>query len=161
MRVGLYAGPREALRSLFEMAEDSPAQLDSYLGAGRVLVARSGDEVVGHLQLVDGGRGGAVEIRNMAVREGWQGRGIGARLVRAAIDLAASEAVSTVLVATAAADVGNLRFYQRQGFRMRSIERDAFTPATGYPPDLVIDGIRLRDRVWLDCRVDASRGPDR
>jgi hypothetical protein len=29
--------------------------------------------------------------------------------------------------ATAAADTGNLRFYQRQGFRMRSIERDAFT----------------------------------
>ena len=160
VRIGVYAGPREALRPLFAMAEDSPAQLDSYLGAGRVLVARSGGEVVGHLQLVDGDRG-SVEIRNMAVREAWQGRGIGARLVRAAIDLAASEAVSTVLVATAAADVGNLRFYQRQGFRMRSIERDAFTPATGYPRDVVIDGIRLRDRVWLDCPVFASRGPDR
>ena len=44
----------------------------------------------------------------------------------------------------------DLRFYQRQGFRMRSVERDAFTPATGYPPGLLIDGIELRDRVWLD-----------
>ncbi len=33
---------------------------------------------------------------------------------------------------------------------MRSIERDAFTPATGYPQQIVIDGIPLRDRVWLD-----------
>jgi hypothetical protein len=56
----------------------------------------------------------------------------------------------TLVVATAAADIGNLRFYQRLGFRMRSIERDAFTPATGYPPGLEIDGIELRDRVWLD-----------
>jgi hypothetical protein len=55
-----------------------------------------------------------------------------------------------VLVATAAADIGNLRFYQRQGFRMRSIERDAFTAKTGYPADIDIDGITLRDRVWLD-----------
>jgi hypothetical protein len=64
--------------------------------------------------------------------------------------------VTTVLVATAAADIGNLRFYQRQGFRMRSVERDAFTPATGYPPGLLIDGIELRDRVWLDRVVLAS-----
>jgi hypothetical protein len=33
---------------------------------------------------------------------------------------------------------------------MRSIERDAFTAETGYPAGIVIDGIALRDRVWLD-----------
>jgi GNAT superfamily N-acetyltransferase len=158
VRVELYTGSREDLRSLFELAEDSPAQLDSYLHAGRVLVAVLGDQVIGHLQLVEGDRPGVVEIRSMAVRESWQGRGVGARLVRAAIDLAAAEAVSTVLVATASADIGNLRFYQRQGFRIRSIERDAFTPATGYPAGLVIDGIGLRDRVWLDNDMDASPG---
>ena len=63
--------------------------------------------------------------------------------------------MTTILVATAAADIGNLRFYQRQGFRMRSVERDAFTPATGYPPGLLIDGIELRDRVRLDREVSA------
>ena len=54
-----------------------------------------------------------------------------------------------MVVATAAADIGNLRFYQRQGFRMRSVEPDAFTADTGYPDGIVIDGIPLRDRVWL------------
>ena len=72
-----------------------------------------------------------------------------------AIALARSEGRATLTVATAAADVGNLRFYQRLGFRMRSIERDAFTPATGYEPGIVIDGIELRDRVWLD--LDLAR----
>jgi hypothetical protein len=52
--------------------------------------------------------------------------------------------------------LGNLRFYQRQGFRFRSVERDAFTPALGYPPDLVIDGIPLRDRIWLDRPTSLS-----
>jgi GNAT superfamily N-acetyltransferase len=78
---------------------------------------------------------------------------VGRQLIQAAIDLAAAESVTTILVATAAADLGNLRFYQRQGFRMRSVERDAFTPATGYPAGLRIDGIELRDRVWLDREV--------
>jgi len=98
VRIETYSGPRVNLRRLFELAEDSAAELDSYIDAGRVLVA------------------------------------------------------------TAAADIGNLRFYQRQGFRMRSVERDAFTPATGYPPGLLIDGIELRDRVWLDRVVLASSG---
>jgi GNAT superfamily N-acetyltransferase len=151
VRIELHQGPREELRPLFELAEDSPSELASYLHTGRLLVAVSGSgEVVGHLQLVPADRPGVLEIKNMAVRENLRGRGIGARLVRAAIDLAAAESATMLLVATAAADPGNLRFYQRQGFRMRSIERDAFGPATGYPPGLCIDGIPLRDRVWLD-----------
>jgi hypothetical protein len=62
-----------------------------------------------------------------------------------------------LVVATAAADTGNLRFYQRQGFRMRAIERDAFTSATGYPEPIVIEGIELRDRVWLDLPIGGGR----
>ncbi|HET9143105.1 GNAT family N-acetyltransferase [Actinophytocola sp.] len=155
IQVQLYTGSRAQLRPLFELAEDSESQLDSYLDAGRILVARQGSEVIGHLQLVDTGQPGQVEIKNMAVREDRQGRGVGARLVRAAVELAAAEHNTTLLVATAAADIGNLRFYQRQGFRMRTVERDAFTPATGYPPGSHIDGIELRDRVWLDHLLTA------
>jgi hypothetical protein len=40
--------------------------------------------------------------------------------------------------------------YQRVGFRMARIERDAFTPATGYPSPIDVDGLLLRDRVWFD-----------
>jgi catechol 2,3-dioxygenase-like lactoylglutathione lyase family enzyme len=46
---------------------------------------------------------------------------------------------------------------ERLGFRMRAVERDAFTPATGYEPGLRIDGIELRDRVWLDLPLDRAR----
>jgi GNAT superfamily N-acetyltransferase len=152
VRVEPYPGSRDTLRPLFELAEDSPAQLDSYLSAGRILVARHGTDIVGHLQLVGTE---VVELKNMAVREDVQGLGVGARLVRAAVDLLTAEGVPVLVVATAAADIGNLRFYQRQGFRMRSIERDAFTPATGYVPGTMIDGIELRDRVWLDLQLTA------
>jgi hypothetical protein len=36
---------------------------------------------------------------------------------------------------------------------MRSVERDAFTEASGYPPGSQVDGIPLRDRVWLDIQL--------
>jgi len=156
VRIETYSGPRDNLRRLFELAEDSAAELDSYIDAGQVLVARSGTEVIGHLQLTRTGDPRQAEIKNMAVSESRQGQGVGGRLIQAAVGLVAAESVTTLLVATAAADIGNLRFYQRQGFRMRSIERDAFTPATGYPAGLLIDGIELRDRVWLDRAVPAK-----
>jgi GNAT superfamily N-acetyltransferase len=148
--VETYAGPREDLRALFELAEDSAAELDSYLHSGQVLVAVSGSRVIGHLQLVATEHPGRVELKNMAVHEAWQHGGVGRRLVQAAIELAAAESATEMVVATAAVDLGNLRFYQRQGFRMRSVERDAFTPDTGYPPGIEVDGIELRDRVWFD-----------
>lgn len=150
-----YAGLRDALRELFALAEDSQAQLDSYLDEGRVLVARRGGVIIGHLQIVDTERPDVVEIKNMAVRSTEQRRGVGAQLVHAALRVAAAGTAVTVLVATAAADTGNLRFYQRQGFRFRSVERDAFTAATGYTSGTAIDGIPLRDRIWLDQSVEA------
>ena len=159
LRIEPYTGAREELRESFELAEDSPSELDSYLHAGRVLVARSGPDVLGHLQLVETDRPGRVELKNMAVREAARGRGVGRRLVEAALDLAAAGSAVEMVVATAAADVGNLRFYQRQGFRFRSVERDAFGPESGYPPGLEVDGIALRDRVWLDRAVGPAQ-PD-
>jgi ribosomal protein S18 acetylase RimI-like enzyme len=149
-----HSGSRSALRWLFELAEDSEPELDSYIDAGRVLVAMDGERAVGHLQLTETDRPQELEVKNMAVDPAQQRRGIGRTLMTAAIALACEERRSTVVVATAAADIGNLRFYQRLGFRLRAIERDAFTPATGYEPGLMIDGIELRDRVWLDLPLE-------
>ena len=149
--VSVHTGDRGQLRPLFELAEDSPAQLDAYLGEGTVLVASCDGDLVGHLQLVTT-KPGTLEIKNMAVRPSHQRSGVGTALVAAALDAARAEPDAVVQVATAAADAGNLRFYQRLGFRMREVERDAFTEATGYPAGIEVDGIALRDRVWLDRR---------
>ena len=150
-----HAGSREELRPLFELAEDSSQQLDAYIDAGLVLAACEGGRAIGHLQLVDG------EIKNMAVDEPHQRRGVGGALVGAAVARARREGLHALRVATAAADTANLRFYQRLGFRMTGVERDAFTAAHGYPAGLDIDGIELRDRVWLELtltRAPGSRG---
>jgi GNAT superfamily N-acetyltransferase len=144
-----YAGERGAVRPLFELAEDSAARLDGYLDAGRVLLARRDGEPVGHLQLVPTDRAGEIELKNMAVVAELRGTGVGSALVATALARCRADRATRIVVATAAADVDNLRFYQRRGFRFTSVERDAFGPATGYPEPILVDGIPLRDRVWL------------
>jgi predicted N-acetyltransferase YhbS len=152
IRIDEYHGDRGALRPLFELADDSPSQLDAYIASGRVLVALDGEAIVGHLQLTELAHAWSLEVKNMAVLESHQRRGIGQSLVRRAAGIARDEDRRTLVVATAAADIGNLRFYQRLGFRMLKVERDAFTEASGYEPQDV-DGIPLCDRVWLDMAV--------
>jgi GNAT superfamily N-acetyltransferase len=144
-----FDGDRHALRPLFAEAEDSPEQIDTYINEGRVLVASSESQIVGHLQLVNTANGD-VEIKNMAVAPERRGTGIGRALVKAALRATGGPGAKRMIVATAAADIGNLRFYQRCGFRFAALERDAFTANTGYPDPIAIDGIMLRDRVWLD-----------
>ena len=148
--------PRSELRWLFELAEDSTEQLNAYIELGRVLVAREDATVVGHLQLIPGDRPLVLEIKSMGVAEDRQGQGIGRMLVDAAVAIARSDGAATLLVSTATADVGTLRFYQRVGFRFLSVERDAFTSATGYPDQIIINGIELRDRVWLSMALAES-----
>ena len=155
--IGWHEGPRDTLRPLFELAEDSPTELDGYIDRGRILVAR--DEtgaVVGHLQLVPA-EAEEVEIKSIAVRKESRLQGVGSELVERAVAVSRSDGARTVTVATATADVDNLRFYQRCGFRAASIERDAFTPSRGYPPGLAVDGIPVRDAIRFELELDGAR----
>jgi GNAT superfamily N-acetyltransferase len=144
-----FRGPRSALRPLFTEADDSPAEVESYL-----------ERIIGHVQLL--ARGADWEIKSIAVIEAERGRGVGAALVRAALRRAFGSGAARVRVATASADIGNLRFYQRLGFRMIRVEPDAFTPDRGYPI-LEAGGIPVRDRVWfsIDARAFSGSRPAR
>jgi len=148
--IELYSGPRLELLPLFTLADDSLAQINAYLESGEVLVARRAGQIIGHVQLIPAGFDW--EIKSLAVIDEQRGQGIGTTLVRAALDRAFSAGAVRVIVATASADIDNLRFYQRIGFRMDHVERDAFSIDHGYPV-LAVDGIPVRDRIWFSVAV--------
>jgi GNAT superfamily N-acetyltransferase len=145
-----YDGAHRDLEWSFRLAEDSDQQLDSYIDLGRMWVARSfAGEVVGHLQAVRREEG-LWEVVNTAVAEQARGQGVGRALLERAVVEARAEGAERVILATATADVGNLRFYQRCGFRMTRVVQDAFGAEQGYPPGIVIEGIPMRDQVWFE-----------
>jgi GNAT superfamily N-acetyltransferase len=149
-----YAGPHRELLASFREAEDSESLLDGYIDLGRVWVAwaENGD-LLGHLQAVPRPDQATWEVLNTAVAEQARGRGIGRLLLARAVTEAGRAGAKRVVLATGAADVGNLRFYQRCGFRMTHVVQDAFVPGTGYPEPIVVDGIVLRDQVWFELEL--------
>jgi ribosomal protein S18 acetylase RimI-like enzyme len=92
---------------------------------------------------------GGAEVKSLAVLEERQGGGIGRALIDDAAERSRARQANRLLVSTAAASTGDLRFYRRVAFRMLRVERDVFGPEQGYE-GVLIDGIPLRDRVWLD-----------
>jgi ribosomal protein S18 acetylase RimI-like enzyme len=160
--IAIYTGDRPALLPLFRIADDSEPEIASYLGRGTVLVATDGGAPVGHVQMIEPSSQprsqprspidapAAWELKSLAVADRHRQHGLGRRLVEAGLAHARGHGASRVVLATAAADTRVLRFYQRLGFRLLRIERDVFTPAAGYPAELLVDGIQLRDRAWLD-----------
>ncbi len=123
-----WEGERDALLPSFRLAEDSEQELAEYVNLGEVFVAFEGAAIVGHLQLVTLESPERMEIMNMAVAEDRRGMGIGRALVAQALTRARELGARILIVGTGAADTGNLRFYQRQGFRMASIERGRVRP---------------------------------
>jgi ribosomal protein S18 acetylase RimI-like enzyme len=149
IEISLHSGSREPLASLFSEADDSESQIASYRDLGDLLVAIEAGHVLGHAQLVETEEPGIVELKSLAVREERRSQGIGAALVASAIAYCRSSEARKVQVATAAASIDALKFYQRQGFRMQRVIRDFYSSARGYRP-LQLNGIPLLDEVILD-----------
>jgi N-acetylglutamate synthase-like GNAT family acetyltransferase len=153
--VELYDGDRRQLASLFALADDSPSQISSYLACGEVFVVREASVILGHAQLTVTDDPTTSELKSLAVQTAWRRRGIGAALLAAAVSHSCARGARRLLVATATADIDNLRFYQRRGFRMLRIERDVFDGARGYPDGFLVEGIPLRDQLWLELDLQA------
>jgi GNAT superfamily N-acetyltransferase len=152
-----FEGDRREIEPSFLLAEESQEQLDSYIDEGDIWVASIEGHIVGHVQVIPDKA--SWEVRNVAVSPEWQGQGVGRRLLDFVVERARVAGAKWVELATGTANIDNLRFYQRVGFRMTHVVPDFFSPANGYP-EVDVHGIPLCDQVWLrrDTCETARRG---
>lgn len=105
-----------------EAYELAMAQIQAQAG-NRILVAVLGDEVVGCLQLtvIPGlaHRGASrAQIESVRIDSHLRGHGLGEKMMRQAIDIAATEGCRIVQLTTDRSRADAHRFYQRLGFRV-------------------------------------------
>jgi ribosomal protein S18 acetylase RimI-like enzyme len=147
----IAAGPeREHFLPLLLLADESLEQVRSYMQRGDLFAFMDGEDVAVGIVLTIPEPDGSVELKAVAVDAARQNLGIGRRMLAGVIEELRRRGVRRVLVGTANAGIGQLAYYQKAGFRLLRIERDFFSPARGYPAVMVDNGIRLRDRVWMD-----------
>jgi ribosomal protein S18 acetylase RimI-like enzyme len=88
-----------------------------------------------------------VEIKNIAVDEKYQGKGIGTILLRDAMEKAKLSGFRKMIIGTGNSSVGQLYLYQKVGFRITGIKPDFFRK--NYKDPIVENGIECRDMIVL------------
>ena len=131
---------------LLLLSDPSREQIERYLPQSRLLALVEGETVRGVLALTPVSWG-VLEVTNLAVDEAWQGRGLGKRLLAAAIDAARAAGALRLDIATGNSSLAQLGLYQRMGFRICAVESDYFS--LNYPESIVENGIPCRDRLRL------------
>jgi Acetyltransferases len=141
---------RERFLPLLLLADESLAQVRSYMHSGDLYAFVGQDEVAVGIVLTIAAEHSEVELKAVAVDTTQQNRGVGRQMLAAVIEALRRRGVRRAIVGTANAGIGQLAYYQKAGFRLLRIERDFFSPARGYPAVMEDNGIRLRDMVWMD-----------
>jgi ribosomal protein S18 acetylase RimI-like enzyme len=127
-------------------ADPSLPKVEDYVKRGDCYLAVDKEAVVGVYVLL-ATRPVTVELVNIAVAEGQQGRGIGKQMVMHAIQTARQDGYSVMEVGTGNSSVGQLALYQKCGFRIVAVDMDFFTKH--YPEEIYENGIQCRDMLRL------------
>lgn len=127
--VALAAGQRAHGSSLLAEANRAVARdaVARHVVTGGLVVARDGEDILGFVMFAPetGSYEQDVErgiVRNLYVRPGDRGRGLGARLLDAAEDALASEGADVVSLEAMADNEGARRFYERAGYEEHRVE---------------------------------------
>ena len=137
--------PDDVPLPLLLVADPSEERIHDYLAGALCLVAEEAGEVVGAcvLNRLDDA---TLELFNIAVDPADQGQGIGAGLLRRALDEARARGYRRVELGTGAFGY-QLAFYQRAGFRVEAVVKDHFL--THYDEPVIESGLQHKDQLRL------------
>ncbi|ATI58900.1 GNAT family N-acetyltransferase [Bacillus cereus] len=154
MSVVIERIPKEAIpKSLLLLADPSERQIATYVQRGLTYVAKQGRSVIGVYVLLET-RPKTMEIMNIAVAEHLQGKGIGKKLLRHAVETAKGYGMSKLEVGTGNSSVSQLALYQKCGFRIFSIDFDYFSKH--YEEEIIENGIVCRDMIRLAMELNKN-----
>ena len=115
-------------------------------------IAFDGDRRVGLVTYtIENGECEIVSLDSLA-----SGKGIGTALVKTIVELARARSCRRVWLITTNDNTGALRFYQKVGFSLVTVHRDAICLSRELKPgipEIGIDGIPIRDEIELEISL--------
>jgi ribosomal protein S18 acetylase RimI-like enzyme len=136
------------LMDLLLLADPNEEAIAAYLHDATIYVAYESNRLVG-VAVITFDKDQA-ELKNIAVDESHQGKGIAKALVFNAQRYAKENGAVSIKVGTGNSSLSQLALYQKCGFRMQSIKRGYFS---GYPEPIMENGIRCLDMVVLCAKL--------
>ncbi|SFK59238.1 Acetyltransferase (GNAT) family protein [Halobacillus dabanensis] len=127
------------------LADESESVIKTYMNEGEMYKITYAQQHIG-VCLFLFSRKETVEIKNIAIRPGFRGMGIGKKVIDISSLIFQNRGYKEMLVGTANSSIGNLAFYQKAGFRFHEIQKDFFLQ---YPDPFFENGIQGLDMIIL------------
>ena len=131
---------------LLLLADPSIEIINDYINRGNCYVAYANNNIVGSFVIIRT-RPLTLELANVSVKEAYQGKGIGKRLILSAIELAKNENAKVLELGTGNSSINQLALYQKCGFRIVGVDRDFFR--RHYKEKIIENGIECIDMIRL------------
>lgn len=132
--------------SLLLLADETKEAIDKYIHQSVIYVLEYEKEMISVCATAMISEG-VMEIKNIAVREDWQNKGVGYRFLLDIIDKAREQECSELIICTPDCAKKQLYLYQKAGFRISDIVRDYYR--NHYPEPIIENGIELKDMAML------------
>ena len=135
---------------LLMLADPFKEMIDAYLKHSKIFVAMLNVNVIGVFVLFPLSDTSA-EIKNIAVKSEFQGKGVGKLLLDYAIEMARKDNYKSICIGTANSSVGQLYLYQKKGFEITGIIKDFFMKH--YPKPIYENGIQSKHMIMLTRKL--------
>lgn len=150
LHIELLVNPSETPLELLYLSDPSKAHINSNLQSGSCYIAKLKSEIVGVIVLGNI-NSTTTEIKNIAVKESEQGKGIGKFLLRYAEDIIRESGNKKLIIGTGNSSIGQLALYQKEGFEIESIKKDFFL--RNYDEIIFENGIHCKHMVVLGKKL--------
>ena len=138
----------DPMMHLLLMADPDEREVRHYLEGASVLIVKDLNKLIGIAVLVN--RDNRYELKNIAVHESYQGKGIAKSLIMEIRSLAKKQGAVELFVGTGNSSLSQLSLYQKCGFRMSHIKTGFFA---SYPEPIYENGIQCIDMVVLCAKL--------
>ena len=132
------------------LADETKEAIDRYIFDAEIFVLEKFDEIIA-LYALKAINSNQIEIKNIAVKEDFQGKGIGTFLLNDAFIRAKNLGFHSLLIGTGDASIKQLALYQREGFKKYEVIKDFFID--NYPEVIYENGIQLKDMIVLEKKI--------
>jgi ribosomal protein S18 acetylase RimI-like enzyme len=137
---------KEIPYDLLLLADPSIEVINDYVYRGDCHAAYINNNIVGAYVMIRT-RPLTLELVNIAVKEAYQGKGIGKRLILSAIGIAKKDNIKVLEVGTGNSSINQLALYQKCGFRIVGVDRGFFR--RHYKEKIIENGIECNDMIRL------------
>jgi ribosomal protein S18 acetylase RimI-like enzyme len=137
---------------LLLLADETPEAIEKYIYDSEVYVAKESEDsqavAVFALYKINNHE---IEIKNIAVAETLQNKGIGSFLISEIKRIARIAKYENIIVGTPDRSASQISFYEKNGFSRYDLKKDFFL--NNYPTPIIEDGAVLRDMVMLKLKL--------